>query len=103
MWSQWRTYSSTIFTSFSCEGKRWQQQVESGQCSYHNTVHHAHILQEFLKLNRNQLRAIICDYISALVDHMMNMFVESAISAYDVIKYDDRSSLKRETLNDYSI
>ena len=30
-----------------------------------------------------------------------NMFVESAISAYDLIKSDDRSSLKRETLNDY--
>ena len=30
-----------------------------------------------------------------------NMFVESAILAYDLIKSDDRSSLKRETLNDY--
>jgi hypothetical protein len=30
-----------------------------------------------------------------------NMFLESAISTYDLIKSDDRSSLKRETLNDY--
>ena len=32
-----------------------------------------------------------------------NMFVESAISAYDLIKSDDRASLKRDTLNDYLI
>ena len=30
-----------------------------------------------------------------------NMFVESAFLAYNLIKSDDRSSLKRETLNDY--
>ena len=32
-----------------------------------------------------------------------NMFVEFAISAYDLIKSDDRASLRRETLNDYTL
>ena len=32
-----------------------------------------------------------------------NMYIECCISAYDLIKSDDRSSLQRDTLNDYMI
>lgn len=32
-----------------------------------------------------------------------SMYIERCISAYDLIKSDDRSSLQRDTLNDYTI
>ena len=48
-------------------------------------------------VGKNCLKLIA--WIVAVSPH--NMFVESAISAYDLIKSDDRSSLKRETLSDY--
>ena len=57
-------------------------------------------LQKRQVLNVEQLLVVIARLV-ALSPH--NMYVEQCISAYDMIKSEDRSSLKRDTLNDYMI
>lgn len=57
-------------------------------------------LQKRQTLDAGEFTTVLARLV-ALSPH--NMYVERCISAYDLIKSDDRSSLQRDTLNDYMI